>query len=134
MDSIGRARGRGRVLTENLSISKDETTRPFNFSRVTSASCQSSEEKIDRANAAPVIISAPRGKGVGRFVSEFPSLRISERANSSGRGTPWSNCSLPKTKPSHIEDKRGSIDAKRISPEFVVFSSRRQRGSDQHRR
>ena len=52
-------------------------------------------------------MAAPRGKGVEHLVSDLATLSTSERQSGSGRGTPWSNTALPKTKPTHIEDKRG---------------------------
>jgi hypothetical protein len=53
-------------------------------------------------------MAAPRGKGVEHLVSDFATLSTSERQAGSGRGTPWSNTALPKTKPTHIDDKRGT--------------------------
>jgi hypothetical protein len=52
-------------------------------------------------------MTAPRGKGVEHLVSDLATLSTSERQAGSGRGTPWSNTALPKTKPTHIDDKRG---------------------------
>lgn len=52
-------------------------------------------------------MTAPRGKGVEHLVSDFAALSTGERQAGSGRGTPWSNTVLPKTKPTHIDDKRG---------------------------
>jgi hypothetical protein len=52
-------------------------------------------------------MTAPRGKGVEHLVSDLAGLSTSERQAGSGRGTPWSNTVLPKTKPTHIDDKRG---------------------------
>ena len=54
-------------------------------------------------------MTAPRGKGVEHLVSDFAALSTGERHGGSGRGTPWSNTALPKTKPTHIEDKRGRM-------------------------
>ncbi len=53
-------------------------------------------------------MTAPRGKGVEHLVSDLAALSTGERQAGSGRGTPWSSAALPKTKPSHIEDKRGT--------------------------
>ena len=69
-------------------------------------------DKPRRGNA-PVIMTAPRGKGVEHLVSDFAALSTGERQAGSGRGTPWSNTAVPKTKPTHIEDKRGTGDRSR---------------------
>lgn len=58
-------------------------------------------------------MTAPRGKGVEHLVSDFAALSTSERQSGSGRGTPWSHAGLPKTKPSHIDDKRGLWERER---------------------
>ena len=68
-------------------------------------------------------MTAPRGKGVEHLVSDLATLSTGERQTGSGRGTPWSNTALPKTKPTHIEDKRGTLaDEKNIfQVEILVF-------------
>lgn len=53
-------------------------------------------------------MTAPRGKGVEHLVSDLAVLSTGERQTISGRGTPWSNTVLPKTKPTHLDDKRGT--------------------------
>jgi hypothetical protein len=58
-------------------------------------------------------MTAPRGKGVEHLVSDFAALSTGERQTGSGRGTPWSNTGLPKTRPTHIDDKRGTFNKKR---------------------
>ena len=58
-------------------------------------------------------MTAPRGKGVEHLVSDFAALSTSERQSGSGRGTPWSHAVLPKTKPTHIDDKRGAFRRER---------------------
>jgi len=57
-------------------------------------------------------MTAPRGKGVEHLVSDLAVLSTGERQTVSGRGTPWSNTALPKTKPTHIDDKRGTYKNK----------------------
>ena len=52
-------------------------------------------------------MAAPRGKGVEHIVTDLGGLSIGDRQSGSGRGTPWSNPMTPKTKPAHIDDKRG---------------------------
>ncbi|CAF3661473.1 unnamed protein product, partial [Rotaria sordida] len=143
MESVGRARGRGRANLLSLTGQSDVNPRPgafanaaaaaSSFSVTSSASSvltsstptekqpptstgttfepissttKSTVEKPRRGNA-PVIMAAPRGKGVEHLVSELAVLSTGERQTGSGRGTPWSNIALPKTKPTHIEDKRG---------------------------
>ncbi|CAF1424094.1 unnamed protein product [Rotaria magnacalcarata] len=143
MDSVGRARGRGRANLFNLTGQTDVNPRPgafanaaaavSSFSATSSASSvltsttptekqpptstgtsyepvssttKSTIDKPRRGNA-PVIMSAPRGKGVEHLVSDLATLSTGDRQTGSGRGTPWSNIGLPKTKPSHIDDKRG---------------------------
>ena len=64
-------------------------------------------DKPRRGNA-PIIMAAPRGKGVEHLVTDLGGLSIGDRQSGSGRGTPWSNPVTPKTKPSHIDDKRGT--------------------------
>jgi hypothetical protein len=60
-------------------------------------------------------MTAPRGKGVEHLVSDLATLSTSERQTGSGRGTPWSNTALPKTKPTHIDDKRGPHNQKEFN-------------------
>jgi len=59
-------------------------------------------------------MTAPRGKGVEHLVPDLAALSIGERQAGSGRGTPWSNTALPKTKPTHIDDKRGTYREEKI--------------------
>ncbi|CAF5143392.1 unnamed protein product [Rotaria sp. Silwood1] len=138
MESVGRARGRGRANLFNLTGQSDVNPRPGAFANAaaaassfsattvtsstptekqpptstgtsfepTSSTTKSTVDKPRRGNA-PVIMAAPRGKGVEHLVSDLAVLSTSERQTGSGRGTPWSNIALPKTKPTHIEDKRG---------------------------
>ncbi|UJR37097.1 hypothetical protein I4U23_029801 [Adineta vaga] len=138
MDSVGRARGRGRanlfnlssprpgafanaaapassfttassassVLTSTTPTEKQPATSTGTTFEPISSTTKSTADKPRRGNA-PVIMTAPRGKGVEHLVSDFAGLSTGERQTGSGRGTPWSNTGLPKTKPTHIEDKRG---------------------------
>jgi hypothetical protein len=66
-------------------------------------------------------MAAPRGKGVEHLVSDLATLSTSERQTGSGRGTPWSNTALPKTKPTHIDDKRGIHKRQNYFPSKINF-------------
>ena len=78
-------------------------------------------DKPRRGNA-PVIMTAPRGKGVEHLVSDFAALSTSERQSGSGRGTPWSHAMLPKTKPTHIDDKRGTSSEQDINSKILFVA------------
>ena len=53
-------------------------------------------------------MTAPRGKGVEHLVSDLAALSTGAHQTISGRGTPWSNVVLPKTRSNYMEDKRGT--------------------------
>jgi hypothetical protein len=78
-------------------------------------------DKPRRGNA-PIIMAAPRGKGIDHLVSDLASMSVGDRHGGSGRGTPWSNTLLPKTKPSGMDDKRGTSKTANmmlLNPSFI---------------